>query len=240
MQFFSFVNTGQHMGPGRAISLGSIALVAVLSGSLGLWSAFSGPRVADVALHQAAANLAAASSFVITLDQTESVLGTSEQVHIGEVVRFEAPDKETSVQTVDSLRSHSVKKITQIGSSCWIYTTGPATPFPCMRNEIQHIVGFVSDLETASGVTDHGGTYILDKKDSASVITKEASGQLAIGMAKVEVRLSGDFISWEDLSLDAAVDGASILIDEVVRFSDVGNAPAVVAPQGPPTAIAQS
>jgi hypothetical protein len=228
------------MSTGRAISLGSIALVAVLSGSLGLWSAFSGPRVADVALHQAAGNLAASSSFVITLHQTESVQGTAEQVQIGEVVHYEAPDSEKSVQTIDSIRSHSVKTITQIGSSCWISSTGPATPFPCMRSEIQHLVGFVKDLETASGVTDDGGTYVLSQKDSASVVAKEASGQLTFGMAKVKVRISGDFISWEELSLDAAVNGASILIDEVVSFSDVGNGPSVLAPPGPPTAIAHS
>jgi hypothetical protein len=81
------------MNSSRAISLGSIALVGALSGGLGLWSAFSGPKVADVALHDAAANLAAASSFVVDLHQTESVLGSDEEVNVGEVVHFEAPDR---------------------------------------------------------------------------------------------------------------------------------------------------
>jgi hypothetical protein len=232
------------MNSSRAFSLGSIALVGVLSASLGLWSAFSGPKIADVALHDAAANLAAAQSFVIELHQTESVVGTDEQVQIGEVVHFEAPDRQWAVQTVDSsnsgnsANSHSVKKITQIGDSCWISTTGTATPFPCEVSSIQHLLGNVKKLETVSGVTNDGGTYVLSKKDSASLVSSEASGQLTLGMAKVKVRISGDYVSSEQLSLDAAVDGASILINEVLNISDVGTGPRVIAPSGPPTETA--
>jgi hypothetical protein len=226
------------MNSSRALSLGSIALVGVLSASLGLWSAFSGPKIADVALHDAAANLAAASSFVIELHQTESVVGTDQQVQIGEVVHFEAPDRQWAVQTVDSASSHSVKKITQIGASCWISTTGPAAPFPCEVSSIQHLIGNVKKLETVSGVTDDGGTYVLNEKDSASLVSSEASGQLTLGMAKVKVRIFGDFVSSEQLSLDAAVDGASILINEVLNISDVGHGPRVVAPSGRPTETA--
>ncbi len=78
----------------------------------------------------------------------------------------------------------------------------------------------------------------MNQKDSASLIRSEASGQLTFGMPKVAVRISGDFVSSEQLSLDAAVDGASVLIDEVVNYSDVGNGPPVVAPPGPPTEFA--
>lgn len=212
--------------------------MGVLSAGLGLWSAFSGPKIADVALHDAAANLAAAPSFVIELHQTESVVGTDEQIQIGEVVHFEAPDRQWSVQTVDSPGSHSVKRITQIGDSCWISTTGPATPFPCEATSIQHLIANIKKLETVTGVTNDRGAYVLSEKDSASLVSSEASGQLSIGMPKVTVRISGDYISSEHLSLDAAVDGTSILINEVLNTSDVGNGPRVVTPLGPPTEIA--
>ena len=172
------------------------------------------------------------------IHQTESVVGTDEQVQIGEVVHFEAPDRQWAVQTVDSANSHSVKRITQIGASCWISTTGPATPFPCEASSIQHLIGNIKKLETVSGVTNDGGTYVLSEKDSASLLNSEASSQLSVGMAKVTVRISGDYISSEHLSLDAAEDGASILINEVLNTSDVGNGPRVVAPPGPPTEIA--
>jgi hypothetical protein len=72
------------------------------------------------------------------------------------------------------------------------------------------------------------------------VISAGSSSSITVGMATVELRISGDSISWERLSFDAGLSGASVLIEEVITFSDVGRAPAVVAPAGPPTATATS
>jgi hypothetical protein len=233
------VNTGYAMGSGRDISLGSVALVAVLSAAVGIWSGLSGPKVADVQVHQAAANLAAASSFVVNVDQTVSEIGTADQAQIDEVVHYQAPDRQWATQTVRSNQSVSVKTITQIGGSCWIHSTGPAPPFTCLRNSFENLLGAVRAFEKPSEITNVAGTYTLSAKDSAAIISP-VSGGLTIGMPAVEVRITGAVISWEHISLDTSERGASILIDEVIHFSQVGNGPAVVAPSGPPTETAAS
>ena len=231
------VNTGYAMGSGRDLSLGSVALVAVLSAAVGIWSGLSGPKVADVQVHQAAANLAAASSFVVNIDETVSEIGTSEQAKIDEVVHYQAPDRQWAVQTIRSSQSESVKTITQIDASCWIHSTGPAPPFTCQRTSLQSLLGSLRALEKPTGVTNVAGTYAFSAKDSAAIISSVSGGQ-AFGMPAVEVRITGAVISWEHISLDTSESGASILIDEVIRFSQVGSGPPVVAPHGPPTETA--
>jgi len=52
------------MESSRYLSIASVALVAVLSAGIGIWSGLSGPNVADAQVHQAAANLAAAEANV--------------------------------------------------------------------------------------------------------------------------------------------------------------------------------
>ena len=54
--------------------IASVALVAVLSAGIGIWSGLSGPNVADAQVHQAAAVLVVAPSFVVTLSQTSQNL----------------------------------------------------------------------------------------------------------------------------------------------------------------------
>ena len=49
-------------------------------------------------------------------------------------------------------------------------------------------------LEKASGVRDDSGIYKLSAKDSASLISSESSGQVAFGMAKVDVEIAGAYI----------------------------------------------
>jgi hypothetical protein len=225
------------MSSGRDLSLGSVALVTVLAAAVGIWSGLSGPKVADVQVHQAAANLAAASSFVVNIHQTDSEIGTDEQADFDEVVHYQAPDRQWAVQTIRSNQSESVQTITQIGASCWIHSTGPSTPFTCQRTSFQSLLGSVRALERPTGVTNVAGTYAFSVKDSAAIISSESGGQ-AFGMPGVEVRITGAAISWEHISLDVTEKGASILIDEVVRFSQVGDGPPVVAPPGPPTETA--
>jgi len=228
---------------GRNLSLGSVAALAALSASFGAWSAASGPAVADVQLSDAAQNLAAATSFVEVADQTEGVIGTAVQEHIHEVVDYQAPDRQSVTLTVRLTtavrRTNSVRTLTQIGSSCWTHSTGsPGSPLPCSDQARRHFLEALLKLESSSGVTDVGGTYFLSPQDSSHEIQALSAGQFNIGMASAEVRISGDTISWERLSFDAGVTGGSILIDDVISFSDVDHGPPVVQPAGQPTSTA--
>jgi hypothetical protein len=225
------------MVSGRNISLGSVALVALLSGAVSIWSGLSGPKVSDVQVHQAAANLAAASSFVVTIDETQSVLGTDEQVQVVQVVDYVAPDRESSVQTITSGATRSVRKIVQVGSSCWIQSTGPADALPCVSQGPERLLTPLKKLENTSDVTNVGGTYVLSPEDSAKLISSELSG-VSVGQAMIKVRISGDVVSSEQVSLNASVQGATIMISEEISFSRFGNGPPVVAPAVPPTATA--
>jgi hypothetical protein len=225
------------MVSGRNISLGSVALVAVLSGAASIWSGLSGPKVADVQVRQAAANLVAASSFVVTIDETQAVLGTDQQAQVVQVVDYQSPDRQSSVQTITSGTTRSVRKIVQVGSSCWIQSTGPGDSLPCVSNGAERLLAPIKKLESISDVTNVGGTYVLSPTASARAISSEVSG-ITIGQAMLKVRISGDAISTEQVSLNASVQGATIMINEAITFSRVGNGPPVVAPAGPPTATA--
>lgn len=218
-------------------------MLAALSASFGAWSAASGPAVAQVQLSDAAQNLAAATSFVEVADQTEAVIGTADQERIHEVVDYQDPDRQSvrlTMHLTTSVRdTYSVRTLTQIGSSCWTHSTGTlGSPFPCSGQARQRFLDALEKLESSSGVTDNEGTYFLSPQDSWTEIQALSSGQFSIGMASVEVRISGDTVSWERLSFDAGVTGGSILIDDVISFKDVDHGPAVVAPAGPPTATA--
>ncbi|MGO9344515.1 MAG: hypothetical protein ACLP6E_18665 [Acidimicrobiales bacterium] len=228
---------------GRNLSLGSVAALAALSASFGAWSATSGPAVAEVQLSDAAQNLAAATSFVEVADLTEGVIGTADQEQIHEVVDYEAPNRVSVTQTVrvtTAVRhTSSDRTLIQIGSSCWTHLSGsPGSPLACSGKTRQRFLDVLLRLESSSGVTDVSGTYFLSRQDSTTEIQTLAAGQFSIGMPSVEVRMSGDTISWERLSFDAGVTGGSILIDDVINFMDIDHGPAVLQPAGAPTATA--
>jgi hypothetical protein len=231
------------MLPGRFLSIGSLTVLTVLAASFGAWSATSAPPVAELQLRVAAENLAAASSFVEVADETESVIGTDEQEQLHEVVDFQAPNRETFALTARAITSTgqrvSTETLTQIGSLCWAHSTGGSgASLPCRLGDRQRSLDVLKDLENSTGVQNRGGTYVLSPHQSARVISAGDAGRLAVGMAAVEVRITGDTISWERVSFDAGVNNGSILIDEVIQLKDVGSAPRVVTPPGRPTAIA--
>ncbi len=225
---------------GRTLSLGSVAVLACLSASFGAWSAVTGPAVAEVQLSDAAKNLAAATSFIEVASETEAVIGTADQEQIRQVVDYEGPDRLSVTQTIrltTAVRDTSfVRTLTQIGSSCWAHSTGGQPLLPCGDAAQHRFNEALQRLELSSGVTEDGGTYVLSPRYSAAEIQILSQGQLSIGMPSVEVRISGDTISWERLSFDAGVTGGSILIDDAITFTDVDHGPAVVEPAGPPTA----
>ncbi len=221
---------------GRALSLGSVAVLAALSIGFGAWSAATNPNVAAEQLHQAAANLFAASSFVTVVDTSESVVGTSEVIQITRTIDYEAPNRQHERATVAVAGRVSVQTFTQVGSSCWSYVTGRvAEPLACLRNAFASSPLFA----TASDVTDQGGTYLLSRQDADTLITTAVSGQqLSIGMAMVAVRISGAFISWQHATFNAGTAGANIMVNQVIRYIDVDAGPDVVVPSGPPNETA--
>lgn len=228
---------------GRNLSLASVAALAALSASFGAWSAASGPAVAEVQLSDAAQNLAAATSFVEVADQTEGVIGTAVQEQIHEVVDYQAPDRQSVTMTIRLTtavrRASAVRTLTKIGSSCWAHSTGSlGSPLPCSGQARQHFLEALLKLQSSSGVTEIGGTYFLSPQASTNELEALSAGQFNIGMASVEVRISGDTISWERLSFDAGVTGGSILIGDVISFTDVDHGPPVAQPAGSPTATA--
>ena len=103
------------------MSLATLGVLCALSAGGGVWSALTGPRVADVQLHDAASNTVSASSFVVTLDakikQTTSgsfgspTTGSSaplnEITSSSETIVYEAPDR---VSVKDSVEVNGQKQ----------------------------------------------------------------------------------------------------------------------------------
>ena len=82
--------------------MGSVGALVLMTAAAGLWSGLTGPRMADVQLGQAAANLAASSSFVVVINETESEIGTAVQARIHEVVDYVAPDRQMVTRTISA------------------------------------------------------------------------------------------------------------------------------------------
>ncbi len=223
---------------GRHLSLGSVGLLALLTAAAGLWSALTGPRIADVQLHQATANLIAASSFTAVVDETESVIGTSEQVHIHEVLDYVAPDRQMVTREITEGRLTGGGTLTQIGGSCWIHNTGPFTRSVCNRAAFQAFLDHLRQLEHSTDVSDNGGTYFLTPPDSSRWILADVPGNRMIGMAEVEARIDGETLSSVRVSFDASLSGASVLVYETLQFAAIDHGPAIVTPAGPPTSTA--
>ena len=222
---------------GRSLSLAAVTLLGVLAAAAGLWSGLTGPRVADVQLQQAAANLVASSSFVAALDETESVIGTAEQARIHEVIDYVAPDRQMVTRTISEGPRSGFGTLTQIGGSCWFHNTGSFPSPGCDAAGIQLLLRQLRNFENSSGVSENGGTYMLSARQSADWISR-AGEDNGFGMPVVEARIDGGTVSWVQLSFDAGTSGASILVDETMRFSDIDHGPPVAVPDGPPTATA--
>jgi hypothetical protein len=205
---------------GRALSLATLGLLLVLSAGAGVWSALTGPRDADVQLHDAASNTAAASSFVATLDSTikESLIGSSvaggssgvqsETSKTTETVDYQAPDrvkvKETTQTSPSTADGTGVIDLVQIGTSCWETPADPSEPSDCQASAIPMFLDLVSGLEKSSKVTLHSGTYKLDSSDSKHFILTDfldgSGGVTALSKASVQIRIDGSNVVWEHLS----------------------------------------
>ncbi len=228
------------MTAGRYLSIGSVVAVGVLGAAFAAWSGLTGPTIAGVQLTAASENTAA-SSFMATVDATESVIGTDEVITVLDMNVREVPDRATVVREgevtgVAQDRSYRLT-LTQVGDSCWTTVEPPGTkPLECEMSRV-HVMSLPA-ADTTSGVTVEDGTYSLDPVACRRFISAEVSD--SIGMCSVGFRISGSYISWERISFYEAISGANIQVVETIRFSHYGDVPEITTPAGPPTATASS
>jgi hypothetical protein len=235
-------------GTGRVQSLATIGLVSVLAGGFGLWSAFSGPNVFEVQLHDAAANTLAASGFVETLQLTytgsnqESSSISHHTPVLTESIDYQAPDR---FRVVESERDNRGKakaelQVTQIGSECWFELGGQSGDEGCQTSG-SDVLDVLQDLEHTSKATLSGGVYTLDLKDSPQFLSGVFGPVATIfkGLS-VEVRLDGSYVSSVHIGIDAgpAPSEAGLGIGVVIRFTQVGSESPVVRPAGAPSPTA--
>jgi hypothetical protein len=231
---------------GRGTAFATLGFLGVASLAFGLWSGLSGPRVADVELHDAVSNTLAASGFVATIQITEdrasatspgSPAYSSNLVFGGTVVDYEEPDSEI----VSSLApfGHRTMRITEIGSSCWVtgVPSGPGVSLAtdCSLDSIQTVLSSIEDLRATTDVALKGGVYALSPSDSRKFVAASygSSGSNPVqyvGPARVEIRLNGGFIDWINLIVPGSI-GA------LLRFTDVGTEPPIKRPPGPPLVL---
>jgi hypothetical protein len=222
---------------GRYLSIASVLSVAALGAGFGAWSGLTGPQVAGAQLEAASVNTAG-TSFVAVVDVTQSVVGTIEVIRSHDVNVWQPPGRASQIETVavtgaDHDVSYS-RTITRVGDSCWTTVEGPASLKPLLCTKVN--VRPMTSAETASGVTDVDGTYALDAAASQKFVSAGTSG--TVGMCAVEARLSGSFITWQQISFTVALTSATVEVLETARFSHVGHAPPIATPSGPPTATA--
>lgn len=206
--------------------------MSVLAAGFGLWSAFTGPKIAEVAVHQAAADTVNAPSFVATMyiSVAREPDGLSQGGTIVESVDYEAPDRVFSSTTVKEGAETSRATTTQIGSSCW--ESDPADAGPCQASAIPQFLKVLSDLEKVHGVSFENGTYVLSSSEGRKYLIKSfgsssSSSAQALSGVHVKIRLTGDRIS----TVAFTEAGTSFKM----KFSQVGSAPPVVRPSGSPS-----
>jgi hypothetical protein len=209
---------------GRLMSIATVGVLVLLSAGGGIWSALTGPRVADVQLQDAASNTVAAPSFVATVDATvkETLNGPfgspaaggssgpqSQTSVTSETVVYQAPDrvivKESAKVTPASGQGTNETDIVQIGSSCWQPAAQLGSqPASCRASAIPMFLDLVSGLEKTSRVTEHDGTYDLTPSDSRRFLTTAFLGGTGGGTPPknviVQVRIQGSDVVWEHLS----------------------------------------
>ena len=156
------------MVSGRALSLGSVAILAGLSIAFGAWSATTNPDIPAEQLHDAVENVLAASSLVVSVEATETVAGTSEVVRLVQTFDYEAPDRVYVHATVAVRGSVSVLTFTQVASSCWSYATGTvAGRYGCSQSGTSEFFVVLRALLASSDIS-RGSTYQLSPKTAPS------------------------------------------------------------------------
>jgi hypothetical protein len=242
---------------GRLVALETLVAITGLAVGFGVWSALTGPDVAVVQLRDAAENTAGAPSAEATVYATidSSSSGTTalpnESIVIKGTTIYQAPDRQSVNEFITASTGSGTRQggtqYTQIGSFCWYTTT-------CQSESALRSAGVLNQLGHTSGVSYQNGTYLVSPAASIHFVSAEFPGVFAglgvpiIENAVVKVRISGSYVSSVQISFDAIASAGgphpsrfasgTVKITEVARYIDIGNAPAVVRPAGPPTSVA--
>jgi hypothetical protein len=234
---------GDEKMTGRFQSFSSLGLLSVLAAGFGLWSAFSGPKIAAVQLHAAAANTLAASGFVETFQFIPTATPTKSSAPTT-TIYYQAPDRFGTVGSyeVNGSKVPTELRMAQIGSACWEEPAAdspgaPSAESSCVPSGNSQFLSVLQDLEDASGVTLRGGVYSVDQQDTGPFV-RGVYGPFAkfFKDQSVEVRTDGSYVSWLRIVLDI---GSGRLAGHpyesiVIRFMGVGTAPPVVRPATEP------
>jgi hypothetical protein len=240
---------------GQSFVFGVLGLLAVFTAGGAAWSAATGPHVADAQVRVAAANTAAAPSFMMDLDATivEEASGTSigpnTVLKDNEKIVYQAPNRlmltDSESQGAGSVTQ--VSHLTQIGADCWYSGPGGTAQakLNCLTDFGPDLLKFPSGLEEASGVSHAGGEYVLSPSGSLDLLrTLFGRVQFVAGATSIKVQIKGSTISEEDLSFEVAIaengisQGLQEKIEYDLRFADVGTAGPIVRPSEPPNAVA--
>jgi hypothetical protein len=226
---------------GRGITLATLGFLGAASLGFGLWSGLSSPRIADVQLHDAVANTLAASGFAVTLQNifeasapvAPSTPAYSSNVELGRIVLYyEAPDSAVLSEVDPS--GHTTLRVTEIGSSCWV--TGVSRPGvtispECYLASVKTFLSSIGELESTTDVTVEDGVYVLSPSDSRKFVSRgDSPGTQLLTPVRLEVHLKGDFVDW----IRQVGPGP---IGEYLGFTDVGTAPPIMRPSGPPIPV---
>jgi hypothetical protein len=226
------------MTSGRNLSIASLAALTSLGVGFGAWSGLTGPNVAGVQLEIAGRNLAAASSLSEVIDITESVIGTPEVVTIHETVIRNAPDRIKLAEHVHVSGAGPdysyTRTLTQIGGSCWttVSSSQMIQQLPCEASTVR--IRTLTAAETDSGVTDSGGVYSLSQKVATEYLRRSVSSP--IGMVTIQVRITGEYVTWEHVAFYETVSGGTVIVDQTTQIANIDHAPRILEPAGPPTA----
>jgi hypothetical protein len=232
---------------GRGVSFATLGFLGAASLAFGLWSGLSGPRAADVQLHDAVADTLAAPGFVVTLEPTAVSSASGSPAYsstFGQgriVVDYEAPDDEV-LTTFDSA-GHIEIRITEIGSSCWVTgaSSGATVAPDCASDSVQSFLSQIGELKSTTGATIENGVYVLSPSDSrkfaednsGSSASSQGSNAVQLGTParlEIRIRLNGNFVDWI-YEIAPGSFGAD------AQFADIGTAPPIVRPSGPPTSV---
>jgi hypothetical protein len=224
---------------GRLLSVASIGLMSLLAAGFGLWSAFTGPKIAVVQLRDAAANTANAANFEVTL-QIRQTPPSSQSSPSTETIVYQAPNRVYISDKADVGGITQAEAETQIGSSCWTTPPTQSAFGTCNSKSIGDFLQLVKVLETASGVTLSNGTYSLSRAAADRYLVK-GLGTSSIANStqdriQVKIRLRGDSIHTIDLTIQNLSGGATAPgLDFLITFPFVGTAAPVATPTGAPT-----
>lgn len=198
-------------------------------------SANSAPQGAQEQLRLAAADTAAASSFVTTYTYsvTQATSGTRRLVvHF----IFQAPDRVEEIGVNGSGKQELLLSIggyryLKQGATGWQEFAPAAGAASYGLLAAQSLARPLKAVASATSVVKHSGTYSLTPADEASFVLAVLGyqpAQLTPGSLTVEAQVTGEFLT----SIETRASMGTEQLDAVLGFSSIDHGPALVAPVG--------